>query len=291
VEIARLAEPQHGVLTRGQLLGAGLDPNAIEYRLKIGRLHRVHQGVYAAGHVSPSPLARAMAAVLACGQGAVLSHRSAAALWAMYARWRGPVEVTARNNHVHEGVRLHRSRTLASSDATVHFGIPVTTPVRTIVDLADVLDDVALARAVNEARVMRRLRLDELATVLARSPGRRAVGRLRQFVDSPSEPTRSVFEDAFLAFTERQGLPRPEVNQRISGYEVDMLWRRQRLVAELDGRTYHDHDQRFEHDRNKDADLLTAGYRVVRVTWRRLVHQPDLEAKRLSTLLARNEAG
>ena len=182
-------------------------------------------------------------------------------------------------------MRVHCTRTLTSRDVTIHFGIPVTTVARTLLDLAGVLDDKALARAVNEAQLKCHLRLDELAALLARSPGR-ATGRLRTFVDRDDAPTRSAFEDAFLAFVDRFGLPRPEVNQDVAGYEVDALWPEHKLIVELDSRAYHDSGQPFERDRDKDADLLAAGYPVVRVTWRRLAHAPALEARRLSVLLA-----
>jgi hypothetical protein len=171
---------------------------------------------------------------------------------------------------------------------TVHFGIPVTRPARTLLDLAEVVDERSLARALNNARVLRRVGPAGLADLLARSLHRRGATRLRRLVDRPGAPTRSAFEDAFLAFTERYGLPRPEVNQHVEGYEVDMLWRRERLIVELDGRAYHDHDRPFERDRDRDASLLAAGFPVVRVTWDRLTRQADREAQRLRTLLARS---
>src|SRR5207342_1271248 len=157
------------------------------YRVRTGWLIRRHRGVYALGHYPPSAHARAMAAVLACGPGALLSHCSAAALWELGPRWSTPVDVTARGHRHHPGIRVHRSREL---DATVQFGIPVTTPARTLLDLADVLDDAALARAVNEARLQRYLTLAELAALLDRSPGR-ATNRLRAFVEHDTGPTRS----------------------------------------------------------------------------------------------------
>ncbi|MGI8592806.1 MAG: type IV toxin-antitoxin system AbiEi family antitoxin domain-containing protein [Solirubrobacteraceae bacterium] len=289
-EIARRAAPQHGVLTRCQLLELGLDVDAIDYRLRVGRLLRLHRGVYAVGHHPPSPLAGAMAAVLACGPGGVLSHRSAAALWELDSRWRTPIEVSAPTERRHRGVRVHHSRTLIGEDVTIHFGIPVTTVARTLLDLAAVLDDKALARAVNIARLERHLRLDDLAGLLVRSPGR-TTRRLRPFVDRDDAPTRSAFEDAFLAFVDRHGLPRPQVNQSVAGYEVDMLWPELRLIVELDGRAYHDSDQPFEHDRDRDADLLAAGFPVVRITWRRLIDTPAREARRLAGLLAARIAG
>jgi putative AbiEi antitoxin of type IV toxin-antitoxin system/uncharacterized protein DUF559 len=272
--IGEIAARQHGVVTRSQLLSAGLNAGEIAYRLKVGRLIGVHRGVYAVGHLPPSPHARAMAAVLACGPHALLSHRSAGALYGLI-RHQSPIDVTAPTNHAHKGITVHRSGT---AERTVHYGIPVTTPARTLMDLADLLDATSLTRAVNEARLRRLLTDHDLTTLIDRSPGRNTTA-LRPI----HGPTRSVFEDAFLAFVDRHGLPRPEVNQRIHGYEVDMLWRPQRLIAELDGRAYHEHA--FEHDRERDAHLLAHGLRTIRVTWQRMTGQALREAERLRSLL------
>jgi very-short-patch-repair endonuclease len=262
--LAQLAAPQHGVVTRTQLLTAGFNVNAIEYRLRIGRLHRLHHGVYAVGHRPPSPHARAMAAVLACGTGAALSHRSAAALWAITPPWRGPVDVTARSHHQHRGIRAHRSGTLTRPDITRHYGIPITTPARTLQDLARVLPSHSLTRAVNEARI------------------RNLVSDADE--DEATGPTRSHLEDEFLRFIERYDLPRPEVNQTVAGYEVDMLWRDRKLIVELDSRTFHRHT--FEEDRERDAHLLSEGFAVVRITKRRLRNDPKREASRLRRMLS-----
>ena len=259
--VAGIAARQHGLVTRSQLLDAGFVARSIAHRVQTGRLIRIHRGVYAVGHRPPSPHARAMAAVLACGPGAVLSHRSAAALWDL-GRWPRELEVTARNAHRHAGVLVHRSRTLTRAHVTRHYAIPVTTPARTLEDLARQLDPASLTRAVNDARLRRLISGDHATT----------------------GPTRSVLEDAFLAFVDRHELPRPEVNQRIAGYEVDMLWRPQRLIAELDGRAYH--EDTFEEDRDRDATLTAVGFRVVRVTWQRLTRQQEREAERFRALLA-----
>jgi very-short-patch-repair endonuclease len=268
-EIARLAANQHGYVTRSQLLNAGCDGNAIDYRVKLGRLILRHRGVYAVGHVPLSPHSRAMAAVLACGRDAVLSHGGAGALWGLI-RWPPTLDVTAPTDRRVPGVRTHRSRNL--TDVTTHYDIPTTTPARTLRDLAPILDPASLTRAVNDARLRHLLSLDDLDPRVT-----------RRLTSTPTTaPTRSVFEDAFLAFIDRHGLPRPEVNQRVAGYEVDMLWRRQSLVAELDGRAYHGD---FERDRARDADLLAAGVRVVRVTWRRLTRAEHREAARFAALL------
>ncbi len=250
------------MVTRNQLLDAGFDVNAIEYRMRIGRLHRLHRGVYAVGYRPPSPHARAMAAVLACGSGAVLSHRSAAVLWEIVPRRQGPVDVTARGYHQHRGIRANRSTTLTGADITRHYGIPITTPARTLADLARVLPSHPLTRAVNEARIR----------------------NLISHRNHDTGPTRSTLEDDFLRFIDRYDLPRPEVNQIVAGKEVDMLWREQRLIVELDSRTFHRHT--FEEDRERDAHLLDEGFVVLRVTWRRLTESPGREARRLRRLLS-----
>jgi predicted transcriptional regulator of viral defense system len=144
-----LAARQHGVVTVAQLVALGFGAGAIKYRGRVGRLHLLHRGVYAVGHRPPSPLATAMAAVLACGPDAALSHRSAAALWRIVPRWPTPPEVTTPTKHRHPGIRIHRS---TQADTTTHYGIPVTTPLRTLVDLADVLNPNQLTRALNEAQ-------------------------------------------------------------------------------------------------------------------------------------------
>jgi very-short-patch-repair endonuclease len=265
--LQRLATEQHGILTRSQLLQAGVGSDTIRRWITTGRLIRIHQGVYALGHLPPSPHARAMAAVLACGARAALSHRSAAQLWGLI-RYAGPIEITAPTKRTRPGVIVHRNR-LTEHDVTTHWGIRTTTAARTLTDLAGTLSPAALTRAVNDARLNRHLSLDDLPPRL----------RHRQ---TPT-PTRSAFEDAFRTFCARHHLPQPEVNARVAGYEVDALWRAQRLVAELDGEKYH---QDFEADRAKDADLVEAGLRVVRLTWDRLTTQPGREAKRFRTLLA-----
>jgi predicted transcriptional regulator of viral defense system len=281
--LARLAAHQHGLVTRIQLGELGMSRGAIEHRLRSARLHRVHSGVYAVGYRSPSAHARMMAAVLACGRGAALSHRSAAELWGFGPAWQGAVEVTVPGQRQPKGISVRRSTTLAAHIVACH-RIPVTSVARTLVDLAAVLDGARLVRAVNDARIKRLVRLDELAALACSSPGRPTAGLAD--VLGLGAPTRSVLEDRFLTFVGAHGLPRPEVNQRVAGHEVDALWREQRLVVELDGRTFHDGPAAFERDRERDADLVAAGYRVMRVTWRRLSTRGDREAERLRALLA-----
>ena len=255
-EIARIAGRQHGVVSRAQLMAIGLEAHAIAYRVRIGRLHRLHRGVYAVGHRSASPLSAAIAAVLACGETAVLSHRSAAALWGIVPRWPNPVEVTARVRRTHRGIEVHRSRTLTEADVTRHHGIWVTRPERTLLDLADVVPDRELVRAQNEAYVLRLTTPSALAAVLDRHPGR-PTSRLTHERDF----TRSHLEDAFRRFVRRYRLPVPEFNQRVAGYEVDAVWRERRLVVELDGFAFHATRGAFERDRERDAALWKPGSR------------------------------
>jgi predicted transcriptional regulator of viral defense system len=201
VALAELAAGQHGVVTLAQLAALGIGAGAIKYRRRSGRLHLLHQGVYAVGHRPPSPLATAIAAVLACGPDAALSHRSAAALWRIIPRWPSKPEVTAPTKHRVKGIHVHRSQT---ADATTHYGINVTTPLRTLVDLADVLPPQQLTRALNEAQVQRLTTPQELTTLLTRYPGRRTA-RL-----TPERgATKSDLEDDFTRFLKRHHLPLP----------------------------------------------------------------------------------
>jgi hypothetical protein len=183
--------------------------------------------------------------------------------------------VTTPTKHRHRGIVLHRS---SHVEATIHYGIPVTTPARTLIDLADILDPPSLTRAVNEARLNSLLTDRALLEAVKASPGRHTTPLIPVYA-----PTRSALEDAFQAFVARYDLPRPEMNTVIHGYEADVLWRPQRLIAELDGRN---HERRFEEDRERDADLLVHGLATIRITWLRLTRKPAKEATRLRSLLA-----
>jgi very-short-patch-repair endonuclease len=271
------------VVSQPQLIAAGLDRHAIAYRRKVGRLHLLHRGVYAVGHRPPSPLAKAMAAVLACGPDAALSHRSAAALWRIVLRWHSPVEVTAPTKHRLDEIHVHRSR---HTDTTTHYGIRVTTHARTLVDLADVLTPKALTRALNEAQVQRLVTAAELITLFTRYPGRRTARHTPE-----RGATKSHLEDGFTRFLKRQHLPLPERNQTIAGHEVDAVYRAHHLVMELDSRQFHTTPRAFEQDRDRDADLLNAGYSTLRITDHRLKHHPTNEAKRLNDILRSRSPG
>ena len=209
--IAALAAGQHGYVTRKQLLAMGVRAVAIDHRIARDRLIRVHAGVYAVGHVNATPVARAFAAVLACGNGALLSHGSAATLWGYNKYWDTPFEVTVTKGHRRRpGITVHRSRTLTEADVDCQLDVPVTGPARTLLDVAPRLTDKRLTRAVNDGRHAKILHLDDLADVLRRNPTHPGTKRLLPFVQKPRGITRSGLEDRFLAFAQRYGLPTPE---------------------------------------------------------------------------------
>jgi hypothetical protein len=285
--IAALARTQHGYITRQQLLDLGLGPRAIEYRVAIGRLIPVYRGVYAVGHVPLGMEARAHAAVLACGTGAVLSHGSAASLWKYVKDWSAPLEVTAKSDRRRPGITVHRATSLTRRDVTQQLGIPVTSPARTVLDMTPRLGDRQLRRFMRDARLTHTLGLSDLAELLARQPRHPATKRLQPFIDPrrAGGPTRSEFEDAFIEFASRYDLPAPITNTQLHGYEIDALFPAERVIVELDGAEFHLDREVFESDRERDAALLEAGYVTVRITWERLKQQPAREAARLRKIL------
>ena len=278
---------QKGMVARWQLLALGVGPSAIKYRMAIGRLHPSdYVGVYAVGVPAVTPHARAYAAVLACGPGAVLSHGSAAVLWGIYRHWRHPLEVTARSRRRHRNLRVHHAK-LAEDDRTVQHDIPVTSAARTVYDLADRLGGKRLARVIPDLRRARYLYLPDLIGLLDRHPGTRATRLLRPHTEHPERnPTRSTLEAKFLAFVERYDLPVPQVNEFVCGFEIDAYYPEHRLVVELDGYEYHKDRDQFERDRKRDAILLaTENIPTVRVTEERLDNEPGPEAERLRQIL------
>lgn len=285
-EIARLAFRQHGNVTRGQLLGIGLDDDAIAYRVRHGRLFRVHRGVFAVGRRPRTPLERAAAAVLACGPGAALSHASALALWGFASDWPSDFDVTiTTGDRRPKGITVHRSRVLIRRDVRVQLGIRATSPARTILDCAPATPPKQLTRLVNDALHTPFLTWSQLADVRARFPNHPGARLLKPFAGRTDGPTRSGFEDDFLAFCERYALPRPRVNVRVAGHLVDALFAAEHLIVELDGWEFHHDRGAFEDDRNRDADTLAAGYSTLRITYDRLHDQPEPEARRLREIL------
>jgi very-short-patch-repair endonuclease len=249
----------------------------------------LHLGVYLVSHPVPPPLARELAAVLACAPGSLMSHRSAAQLWAMVPIVSGPVDVTVvgREPNRPPGLRVHGARDLSAADVRTHHGIALTAPARTLLDLAAVASPRDLERALAEAQVRHLVDREELLALLRRAPRRRGSVALRALLDREAEPalTRSEAEERVLALVRAADLPPPEVNARVGRHEVDLLWRAQRLVVEVDGYAFHAGRAAFERDRLRDAELQAAGLRVMRLTWRQLVHGPEALLVRLTRAL------
>jgi very-short-patch-repair endonuclease len=279
IEVARIAARQHGVISVQQLRGVGIDKSATSRRLKLGRLHRIHRGVYAVGHRGLSWHGRWMAAVLACGEGTVLSHGSAASLWGLLKPIEGPIHVsipstTGRSKR--RGIHLHRAPSLRLPSLTEpspspsyspgrggrrgrlltthRANIPVTTVPRTIEDLraSSLIEPHLVRRAIRQAE-LKGLRLEGIET----------------------DRTRSDLEAAFLALFAHHRIPPPEVNPKIGRYEVDFLWRAQKLIIEADTWTYHRGSISFEDDHARDLELREQGYAVRRFTDRQLESEPE----------------
>jgi hypothetical protein len=284
-KIAALAKRQRGYVTRPQLLKLGLSRKAIYYRIRIGRLIPVYAGVYAVGHLPTLPQDRAVAALLACGEGAVLSHSTAATAWGIFKRWEMPFEVAVPAMRRRTGIIVHRTM-LERRDVRTQIGLRVTSAARTLFDVAPRFRDKGLRRAVADQRRAGHLHLHQLADVLDRSPHHPSTRRLRPLLDVPrGGPTRSPLEDKFLAFCERHGLPEPGVNVWVAGREVDAWFPEQRVIVELDGYDYHSDRGSFEGDRDNDATALELGIPTVRITEQRLDETPEREAERLRRIL------
>ncbi len=286
--IAALGEAQHCVMRLEHLETLGLTAGAVYKRAARGRLHRVHRGVYSL--VPPKLLTREglyLAAVFACGPGAVLSHRSAAALHGLRDWGHTKIEVTVpgrSGRSGHDGVLVHRSKTLSETDVTVENGIPCTTVARTLFDLADVVTRRQLERAFDQAEVMEAFDLRAINDQLERNPTRRAAAIVQSILEEHyigRTPTRNELEEAGLAMSRACNLPDPEVNVLVDpgdgerAIEADLAWSEQRIIIQLDGRRFHHTRQAFERDRRNDQRLLAAGWLVIRVTWKQLRNEPE----------------
>jgi predicted transcriptional regulator of viral defense system len=280
--VAALAGRQHGVISRRQLLDIGMRPRALERRIQRGLLHPIHRGVYAVGHCQISREGHWMAAVLACGEDAVLSHRSAAALWGIR-QYSGRIEITVPSPRRRSNLFIARRSSLQPDEFTAERAIPTTTVARTLLDLGAVLNHQQLDKAIREADYLRLADMSKLATLLERHPRRKGTAALRKAIKSAATPgmtiTRSELEDRFRALLLKADLPRPILNAAIeldetTTYEPDALWADHKLIVELDSRQAHQTNHAFEADRLRDRRLIARGYTVIRITWRQLLQAP-----------------
>jgi very-short-patch-repair endonuclease len=287
LELGRLATAQHGVVARQQLLALGFSDGSVKRRVRGGRLHLLHRGVYAVGHRSLTVDGRRMAAVMAAGRDAVLSHATAAAAWELR-RNAGAIHVTIPGDpgrRRRTGLRVHRSRTLTPSDTTTHRGIPITTPARTIIDLAHTLTGRPLEHALDLAEQRNLIDFGEFK----RRPVPRSLQAVLSLYAAGATPTRSELEERFLKLCDDHGISRPNVNTRIEGREVDFAWPDRRLIVEVDGYAYHRSPTAFEDDRERDVNLVLAGWRVLRFTWAQITRRPAWVARSVTGADIREE--
>lgn len=286
VVIGRLATAQHGVVARAQLLDAGLTRHQIQHRVDRGALLCVHRGVYRVGHRAPSVEARYLAAVLACGDDALLSGRAAAHLLGLL---KGPApapEVSTPLQRRVEGVSVRRRR-VEPPDRSVHRGIPITTVPRTLSDLAADLPLDALARACHEAGVRYRVTPAQLAVVLARRPRNiPGAANLRKIVEGDARVTLSALERRFLKLLTEHQLPLPRTNRPAGGHHVDCRWPERRLTVELDSYRFHHSRHAWESDHGREREARGRGDDFARYTWRDVFEKPDATVAELGRLLA-----
>lgn len=288
--IAALADRQSELVTRTQLLALGFGRGAITRRVERGLLYPLYRGVYLWGHPSPSPTAHALAAVFACGEGSVLSHHVVASLLEIRSEASGPIDVTVIDRQVRlEGIRTHTTRSLGRDDIRTLYGIPITSPARTLLDCAAELPTRDLAAALEQAQVKRLVTKHQLHATLERAPNRPGAPALRALLAEPAF-TRSEAERLLVALLRAARLPPPAVNHTVEGFEVDAVWPTERIVLEFDSYEFHATRAAFERDRRRDAVLTRAGYLVLRTTWHELTAQSHALVARIAEALARARA-
>lgn len=286
-KLARIGGGSHGVVTRRELLRAGVSDDEISHRLRTGALLREYPGVYRVGHRAPSLEARYLAAVRACGEGALLSGMSAAWLLGLL-RGGGPApppEVIARANRRIRGVITRRSRLIDPRDATTWRRIPVTTVARTLVDLAVGLDEGELARACHEAGVRHRTTPADVEAVLARRPNSPGATKLRRIMWGDVKVTLSRLESRFLERLREAGLPLPVTNRPAGGRRVDCRWPERRLTVELDSYRYHQSRHAWEEDRRREREARARGDEFRRYTYGDVYESPRHMLAELRVLL------
>jgi Transcriptional regulator, AbiEi antitoxin len=283
--VGEIARGQHGVVSRGQLLAAGVTRMEISTRLRTGALIRVHPGVYRVGHRAPSVDATYLAAVFACGERALLSGRAAAHLLGLTKGTPPRPEVICPTQRRVRGVLTHRSRTTRRRDATAHRGVPVTSVPRTLVDLAAVLGEEHLARACHEAEVRYRTTPGQVEEVLEQRPRSRGAGKLRRVLQGDIRVTLSTLERRFLDLLQGAGLALPETNRPAGNHRVDCRWPRERLTIELDSYRYHGSRHAWEADRRREREAFARGDAFRRYTWGDVIERPNSILPELRALL------
>jgi hypothetical protein len=286
-QLAQRGRSSHGVVTRADLLRAGVTAAQIRHRLRTGGLIREYPGVYRVGHRAPSLGARYMAAVLACGEGALLCGQAAGYLFGVLKGLAPPPEVTAPTLRRVRGVKTRRSR-VDPRDATTFRGIPVTTVARTLVDLAAMLDLDELARACHEAGVRHGTTPAQVEAVLARRPNSPGAPKLRLVLRGEVPVTLSKLEKRFLELLREAGLPLPGTNRPAGSKRVDCRWPAHGLTVELDSYTYHHSRHAWEQDRRREREARARGDEFRRYSWGDVFERPELMLAELRTLLRDN---
>jgi very-short-patch-repair endonuclease len=293
--VAWIADRQLGLITAAQLHRAGVGRGSIEWRLANGLLHRVFRGVYLVGHGVPVAGAIEFAAVLAVGDGALVSHRSGAALWGLARRPIGEVEVTvvSRDCRSRDGLRVRQVDQLAAADRAHKSGIPVTSPARALVDYAGTANSGEIERAMAEAYANNLTDERRILAAIERAPSHAGVALLRAILGQAGGPrrTRSGGERAMLELIRAAGLPAPRTNVVIAGFTADFVWPEERLIVEVDGYPFHGHRAAFERDHRRDIVHKNAGYEVLRFTARQLDEEPLLVAAAIARALDRRSRG
>ena len=275
--IAKLAEAQHGVVSRSQLLAAGVTDRMIQTRVATRRLYRLYEGVFS---LTKRPGQRGLFMAAALASRGRVSHPSALALWDLRAQQSGPVHVTVprgRRGRV-SGLRTHETRTLDRADCVVIDGIPCTNWPRTLVDVAGWLQADDMRGLLERTQILRLFDAGALVDALDRAKNKRGAATLRHLLTDLADqapPTRSEFERRFLDLVRSASLPRPITNGLVHGYEVDFHWLEAKLIVETDGRETHATPMAFERDRQRDLELKLAGWEVIRLTWRQLREEPE----------------
>ena len=282
--LARIARGQHGVVTRRQLLDADVSSDEIRWRLREGSLIRVHPGVYRVGHRAPSIEARYHAAVLACGDGAVLSGEAAGYLWGLVKGTAPPPEVTAPKRRRVRGIRTRHARR-AETEATTRHGIPITTVPRTLVDLSSLLSSADLARACHEAGVLHQTTPRHVEEILSKRPNTPGAKQLRKVMHGDVHVTLSALERRFLERLDEAGLPRPVTNKPAGTKRVDCRWPQHNLTVELDSYRYHRSRHAWELDRRREREAHARGDEFRRYTRDDVYEQPQQMLVELSALL------